>query len=118
MSAALAALFFSHQALDMMPIDAHLSASKGSGTMVSTSTRRSLTFLIDFIVEKLPFKFDPGPLARLIEKITSSAVKGVPSLNFTLGRKSKYQWVGSVCPHFTASAGSSFRSLSRRVRPS
>src|SRR5512146_316682 len=118
MSAAWTALFFSHHALDMMPIDDHLSASRGSGTVVSISTRRSLTFLIDFSVEKLPFMFDPGPLARLIEKTTSSAVNGVPSLNFTLGRRSKYQWVGSVWPHFTASAGSSFKSLSRRVRPS
>src|SRR6185437_14717194 len=112
MSAAWTALFFSHHTLDMMLIDAHLSASSGSGTVVSISTRRSPTFLIDFSVEKLPFMFDPGPLARLIEKTTSSAVNGVPSLNFTFGRRSKYQCVGSVLPHLVASDASSLRSLS------
>ncbi len=39
MSAGCTALFFSAQALDMMLIDAHLSASSGSGTVVVTSTR-------------------------------------------------------------------------------
>ena len=39
--------------------------------------------------------FEPGPLARLSEKTTSSAVNGVPSWNFTPGRRSKNQ-VGRV----------------------
>src|SRR5258706_4178264 len=91
MSAALTALFFSAQAFDMMLIDCHLSASSGSGTLVVTSTRKSLIFLISFSVEKLPFMLEPGPLARLIEKTTSSAVQGVASLQLSIWARSKKQ---------------------------
>ena len=115
MSAELTALFFSAHAFDIMPSAAHLSASSGSGYLVVTSTRRSPVFLISFTETKLLPMFEPGPLARLSENTMSSAVSGVPSWNFTPGRISKNQVVGSVWPHFVASAGSSFRSLSRRI---
>jgi hypothetical protein len=59
--------------------------------------------------------FEPGPLARLSENTTSSAENGVPSENFTSGRRSKNQVVLSTWPHFTASAGSTFSSLLRRT---
>ena len=79
----------------MMPRAAHLSASSGSGYLVVTSTRRSPTFLISFTETKLLCMFEPGPLARFSENTTSSAVSGEPSWNFTSGRMSKNQVVGS-----------------------
>ena len=78
-------MFFSAHALDIMPSAAHLSASSGSGYLVVTSTRMSPTFLISFTETKLLCMFEPGPLARLSENTTSSAVNGVPSWNFTPG---------------------------------
>ena len=65
-----------------------------------TSTRMSPTFLISFTDTKLLCMFEPGPLARFSENTTSSAVNGEPSWNFTPGRMSKNQVVGSVWPHF------------------
>jgi hypothetical protein len=59
--------------------------------------------------------FEPGPLARFSENTMSSAVSVEPSWNFTPGRMSKNQVVGSLWPHLVASAGSSFRFLSRRI---
>ncbi len=115
MSAELTALFFSAHALDIMPSAAHLSASSGSGYLVVTSTRMSPTFLISFTDTKLEPMFEPGPLARFSENTMSSAVSGEPSWNFTPGRMSKNQVVGSVWPHLVASAGSSLRFLSRRI---
>ena len=115
MSAELSALFFSAHALDIMPSAAHFSASSGSGYLVVTSTRRSPAFLISFTEAKLLPMFEPGPLARLSENTMSSAVSGVPSLNFTLGRMSKNQVFLSVWPHLVASAGSILRFLSRRT---
>ena len=47
-----------------------------------------------------------GCLMRPKEKITSSAVKGLPSANFTPLRSSKRTCVGLVIVHLVASAGS------------
>ena len=45
--------------------------------------------------------------------MTSSAVKGVPSENFTFWRRWKRQRVGSTSSHFSARPGSIVRSLPR-----
>ena len=115
MSAEFWALFFSAHALDIMTMAAHLSASSGSGYLVVTTTRMSPSFLISFTDTKLLCMFEPGPLARFSENTMSSAVSGEPSWNFTPGRMSKNQVVGSDWPHLVASAGSSLRFLSRRI---
>jgi hypothetical protein len=54
------------------------------------------------------------------EKTTSSAVKGVPSWNFTPLRRSKRTCVGLMVVHLVASAGSTWYELRVRsgVRPS
>jgi hypothetical protein len=116
MSAELGALFFSARALDMMPIAAHLLASSGSGYLVTTSTRNSPAFLISFHGGKVAAHVRARPVGAVErESTTSSAVNGVPSENFTPWRRSKNQVVLSTWPHFTASAGSRLRFLSRRT---
>jgi len=56
---------------------------------------------------------EPSPAARLNVKTTSSAVKGVPSWNFTPWRRSKRQTVGLVWIHLVANAGTRPMFLSR-----
>ena len=58
---------------------------------------------------------EPSPAARFHEKITSSAVKGVPSWNLTFGRSLKRQVVGLSCVHSVASAGTSSSFLPRPI---
>ena len=61
---------------------------------------------------------EPSPAARLNVNTTSSAVNGVPSWNFTPGRRSNRQTVGLCCVHFVASAGARFMLLSRSISDS
>jgi hypothetical protein len=61
----------------------------------------------------LLFRSEPSPAARWNEKMTSSAVNGVPSWNCTPLRSSKRHTVGEVCFHEVASAGARLRSLLR-----
>jgi hypothetical protein len=66
----------------------------------------------------IDLKLEVGAMARLTENTTSSAVKGLPSWNFTPDRKLKRHTVGDTVVHETANSGASFQSLSRRMSAS
>ena len=48
---------------------------------------------------------EPSALERSYEKMTSSALNGVPSWNLTFWRRLKRHTVGAVCFHDVASSG-------------
>src|SRR6266436_2138738 len=56
---------------------------------------------------------EPSTLERSYEKMTSSALNGVPSWNLTLWRRLKRHTVGAVCFHDVASSGMSSSFLPR-----
>jgi hypothetical protein len=81
--------------------------------VVSISTAKSPTLRTSLIGLVTPFMSEPSPDARLNVKMTSSAVKGVPSWNFTPWRSSKRHTVGLDWLHLVASAGTTPMVLSR-----
>ena len=85
----------------------------GPGVSISTvwsSTRRGLPMAVAKVL-----KLEVGSCARSMENTTSSAVKGVPSWNFTPFLRWKRQVVAFTCSHEVASAGTSLRLRSRAV---
>jgi hypothetical protein len=114
-SAGRCALCWFAQARDIMP-QLVISCSRiGFGTVVSNSTVWSSMRRISFTEASTPWMFDPGPRARSAENTTSSAVKGVPSENFTPRRRWKRHTVGDGFSHRSASAGSTRICASRRT---
>ena len=65
--------------------------STGVGCEVRRSTVSSSTFLAPVTLSNVVFIAESGSSARFTLKTTSSAVKGVPSWNFTPGRSLKRQ---------------------------
>jgi hypothetical protein len=114
-SATRLALLRSSHALLITPKLVRLLGRIGSGCAVTISTVRSSTFRTSLTPAKNEATLEPGPRARAMENTTSSAVKGEPSLNLTLGRSWKRQVVGFTCSQRVASAGSRRRSRSRRI---
>ena len=112
-STGFSALLSSHHFLLIMPSVVSVSGRIGYGAVVSISTAKSPTLRTSLIGLVTPFMSEPSPEARLKVKTTSSAVKGVPSWNFTPWRRSKRQTVGLCCVHLVASAGASPIALSR-----
>jgi len=109
------ALFFSDQAFDMMPQVTSSCSMIGFGAVVSISTVLSSTLRTSFTVASTAARFEPWARTRCALKTTSSAVKGVPSVNFTPLRRWKRQTVGEDCSQLSASAGSMPISLFRRT---
>ena len=87
----------------------------GLGAVVSKSTVWSSTLRISFTEASTACRLEPWARTRWALKTTSSAVKGVPSVNFTPWRRWKRQTVGEGCSQRSASAGSTCISLFRRT---
>ena len=88
------ALFASAQRLDIIAQVVSCSRKMGSGWFVSNSTVKSSTFRTSFTEARTEVRFDPCARTRSAEKITSSAVKGVPSEKRTFRRRLNRHTVG------------------------
>ena len=110
--------FFSAQDFDMMYQVENWKIAIGFGFFSTMSTVWSSTFTNSASEGTFVWKFEPAARTRAAEKITSSAVKSVPSWNFTFLRRWKRQRVGSGVSQDSASWGARLRSLSRVTRDS
>ena len=97
----------------MMRISVSCGISTGAGPSVRMSTVRSSTFFAPFTPARYGLKFEVSESARSIVNTTSSAVKGEPSWNLTLGRNLNRVVVGLTTCQDSARQGSTFRSLPR-----
>jgi multidrug efflux pump subunit AcrB len=104
---------FSLQARLMMARKASFSGSTASGASVTRSTVRSSTLRAAVTPLSWKLRCEGGASMRWTENTTSSAVKGVPSWNFTPARSWKRQLVGLVICHDVARPDSSLKASLR-----
>lgn len=108
-------LFVSAHFFDIISQPRNSNGRIGFEPLVMKSTVKSSTFFTSATEASTPARAEPGPRVRATVKITSSAVKGEPSWNFTSFRSVKRQVSGPVEAQDVASAPSSFMSRLRRT---